>query len=289
MSNLESDKPRGEAGALNPEQMSVASGGTTWRFYEWKGTSTPVIFLHGFTGTGRDAEALVSHLPQNRRVLSLDLPGHGTPMGTALGMEELVRSLNLVFGELSLRGAHLCGYSMGGRVAMRLALAAPAFFSSVTLLSASPGIENEEERMNRRKWDMEMAEQARGIGGEAFAEVWESLPILAGHDRTPEPWRTRFRMRRRAQSGEGLAQSLEFLGAGNVPSVALVFGACPLPSFLVFGERDIRYRRLLTDLHGRCSRSQLISIPDAGHCLHLEKPSFVASILEESWKSVSGE
>ena len=119
---------------------------------------------------------------------------------------------------LALPPVVVLGYSMGGRVAMRLALhlaeRAPARLSGLVLESASPGIADAGERSARVVSDHALADRIEADGIEAFVREWESLPMWASQSGLSEEARSRLRAQRLGQSTVGLANSLRGMGAG---------------------------------------------------------------------------
>src|SRR6202044_3280629 len=73
----------------------------------------------------------------------------------------------------------LCGYSMGGRVALHVALAAPERVSRLIVIAANPGIEDEDERAARRADDERLATELEEIPFEDFIERWRTQPLFA--------------------------------------------------------------------------------------------------------------
>jgi pimeloyl-ACP methyl ester carboxylesterase len=108
-----------------------------------------VLFLHGFMGSGADWAAVISALDERFYCVAPDLPGHGRSLGltpqayTINGAAKMLREL---LDGLGISRAALAGYSMGGRLALYLALRHPEECPGLFLESASPGIEDAAER-----------------------------------------------------------------------------------------------------------------------------------------------
>src|SRR6266545_948250 len=112
-----------------PDQL--AEGGPALHAVADGGSGTPearVVLVHGFTQTLAAWEPVAARLGARWRVLRVDLPGHG---GSAAG-----------------RAAYV-GYSLGGRLCLRLALDRPDLVRALVLLSASPGIADPAARAER--------------------------------------------------------------------------------------------------------------------------------------------
>jgi len=264
--------------ALHPLELQINSESHSWPVFHWEGEGSPLFFLHGFSGGGKDAEALAYHLGQGGDVYAVDLPGHQGTEVLPGGIDAWVHELNQVVCKLQCPGLHLCGYSMGGRLAMRMALAAPQLFAQLTLVSTTPGIVG--DRASRKAWDLSMAEKARAMPSNDFASLWEELPILAGVQEGPEPWGSRLAERRRFHEGPGLAQVMETVGSGSVEPVWDVLPELTVPTLLLAGERDKKYVDIMTRMDEVLPQSTLEVVGNTGHCIHVESPSRLATALQ---------
>jgi len=233
-----------------------------------------IVLLHGFTQTGRSWDAVVAALGGERyRALAPDIRGHGEAAD-----RRPVDFLSVHADVLSLapRAFALAGYSMGGRIALSLALAAPERISRLTLVGASPGIAAEAERRARRSADEALAERIEGEGIEVFASSWSSLPLFA--DQPPAVAAAAHAMRL-AQSPAGLAAALRGLGTGVMEPLWDRLPELAIPVTLVAGERDARFRAIAQRMAAAIPRATLEVVPETGHAVALEAPAALAAIL----------
>ncbi len=103
------------------------------------GRGSPVCLLHGLFGRARNLGAVARGLAGAHRVVSLDVRNHGESPH-ASGMSYRVMSDD-VFETLGALGALPCavlGHSMGGKVAMAMALRAPGEVSSLVVADIAP-------------------------------------------------------------------------------------------------------------------------------------------------------
>src|SRR5215213_8295518 len=114
------------------------------------GTGRPLLLLHGFTGSAATWMPLIGALAPHFRAIAPDLIGHGrsaSPLeAERYRMEHCVADLLAVLDTLAVERADVLGYSMGGRVALHLAVAAPDRVGALVLESRSPGIADAAER-----------------------------------------------------------------------------------------------------------------------------------------------
>lgn len=117
--------------------VDVAGIGT---FYIEAGQGTPVVLLHGLGATNTSMLPTFMDLHQDHRVIAPDLPGFGDT-GKPLRSYDAAFYAKWLIGFLDRVGidkAHLIGNSMGGRVAVETALAAPERVDHIALLAPSP-------------------------------------------------------------------------------------------------------------------------------------------------------
>jgi 2-succinyl-6-hydroxy-2,4-cyclohexadiene-1-carboxylate synthase len=75
-------------------------------------------------------------------------------------------------------GDTLIGYSMGGRIALDIALAHNYQLKKVVLINAHPGLSSDEEKMERAKWETSLIRELETKSKEDFFEEWNNLPIF---------------------------------------------------------------------------------------------------------------
>jgi 2-succinyl-6-hydroxy-2,4-cyclohexadiene-1-carboxylate synthase len=194
-------------------------------------------------------------------------------------MTHAVADLVALLDRLDVAHSALLGYSMGGRLALHLALGAPQRISSLLLESASPGIEDAEQRAARVESDSALADDLERDGIEAFADRWQATPLFASQSRLPAAVLAAQRVRRIAQSPLGQAQSLRGMGAGRQAYLQTRLPELTMPVLLLAGALDERYATLARDMSTRIADNRVEIIADASHAAHLEQPeAFAASV-----------
>lgn len=240
-------------------------------------TGAPLLLLHGFSGSSESwTEAVLDQLARSRRVVAVDLPGHGSSDVPAepgrFAFAAVVSDLVDLLDVLEITSAVWIGYSMGGRLALGAGLLAPDRVSKLVLESASPGLAAEADRVRRRKADEELARRIESRGIEWFAEEWGNQPLFETQRKLPFETRAGLRQRRAANRPEALAACLRGLGTGMQPSLWDALGHVSAPTLLIAGEEDDKFvatnRRMLDGLPA----ARLELVPGAGHQVHLERP-----------------
>ena len=242
------------------------------------GTPTPIVLLHGFTQTsaGWDpvVDALRPLLDDGTTIEAPDLPGHGTAARDRADLPGAAAALAAGIDDPAL----VVGYSMGGRLALRLALDHPDRVAALVLVGATAGIDDPHERAARRTADAALADRIEAIGTLAFLDEWVAQPLFAGLELTPAD-----RAAREANDPAGLASSLRLAGTGTMdPPWWDELARIDVPVVVAWGERDAKFAALGARLVVAIGQNAAgAAVPDAGHAAHLEQPAFVAELVVE--------
>jgi 2-succinyl-6-hydroxy-2,4-cyclohexadiene-1-carboxylate synthase len=241
------------------------------------GTGTPVVLLHGFSGSARAMACIAEGLSDAHRTLAIDLVGHGrseAPRGAAAyTMASCVAQLAAALGELDVSAADWIGYSMGGRVALALAVAHPARVKSSLLIGASAGIRDPQQRAERVRADEALAERIERDGVEAFVDFWISQSFLFDERRLGARGLAEARELRLANSTQGLAASLRGMGVGAQPSLHDALARVSIPICLAVGEADAKFRTLAAEICQELPNARVEIVPEAGHAAHTDNPA----------------
>jgi 2-succinyl-6-hydroxy-2,4-cyclohexadiene-1-carboxylate synthase len=248
----------------------------------WGRGPRPALFLHGFTGSRGAFGHLEALLGDALTATCVDLPGHGEappPDSFSQTVEQLI--------ELLEGPTVVVGYSQGARLALALAVRAPALVDRLVLESGTPGLHRRADRVARRRSDEALARLVTDLGVERFIDLWEQNPLFAGLRGLPDALRLSLRARRVSQRPEGLAAALRVLGQGAQPDLWPALISLRRPTLIVTGALDRKLtriaRRMVTDL----PLAWHVTIDGAGHAPHLERPEAYAAeirqFLAPSW------
>ena len=191
------------------------------------------MLVHGFTQTLRVWAPVAERLAGRFEVVRVDLPGHGGSGGVRAGFEE---AAGLV-GEAGGAGVYV-GYSLGGRLCLRLALERPDLVRRLVLIGASPGIADPGQREARRDADEALARRIERDGVAVFLDAWLAGPLFSSL-----PVEAAGREERLANTAEGLAYALRRLGTGVQEPLWDRLGELRPPVLLMAGELDRQVRR----------------------------------------------
>lgn len=236
-----------------------------------------MLLLHGFTGSGRNWEELAAKLP-GWRIVAPDLPGHGESDAPAGAMPEVAQGLVSLLDALNVDQALVVGYSMGGRLALHLAVTAPERVRGLVVIGATPGLADAEARAVRMAADEALARQIE-TDYDGFVRDWEALPLFASQRVMAPESQERIREIRRSHSPDALATSLRLLGTGAQPPLHARLSGLTMPVLWVVGEYDAKFRAIAQEVQPLLPAARFAVLPYAGHAVYLERPSAFKTLL----------
>jgi len=244
---------------------------------ERQGNGPDLVLLHGWGLHGGVWSALAARLAATFRVHVVDLPGHGgsreTPLG---GLDRLADAV----ADVTPAGAYVCGWSLGGLAALRLAARHPAQLAALALVSATPCF------VQRHDWPQAMAPEtladfAQGLHSDPARTIrrFVNLNALGGpqaRSRTREL--AALCLDRGAPSPATLAAGLAILRDADLRGD---IGAITTPALVIHGGRDV----LVPVGAGRwlaraLPAAQWDEIADAAHLPFVSHADRVATALE---------
>jgi 2-succinyl-6-hydroxy-2,4-cyclohexadiene-1-carboxylate synthase len=234
------------------------------------GSGPLLVWLHGFTQTKATGHQFRSILAGQYELLTIDLPGHGENANVTASLDE---TADLLVDALPRGPFILAGYSLGGRVALHIALRHPERVSQLALLSATAGMVNDDERQARRARDEALAERIESIGTDAFLDEWLAQPMFSSLPSDPRERATR------SSNAKGLAESLRHAGTGTQTWLGSRLGELVMPTTVVAGANDAKFMAEAERFADHISFASISVVLDAGHAAHLERPEATATAL----------
>ena len=242
-----------------------------------------VILFHGFTQTRHSWGNFLYHLEELNiqtkakpfRFITFDLPGHGNSKGFNINYDTIYSQIDKYLP------AHFLGYSLGGRIVAKLVADHFNDVSSLTLISTSLGIVDEDERTLRRSEDEQLAETLRKISFKQFhnfIDDWVKQPIFGNFKPSQEDLNARY-----TSNPKKLAESLLTFGQGNfIPlwNKLEIIKSAGIKVLLIAGYDDpkyLQYLELMSNEFG--SSAQQFIVNNASHAPHLEYPIQTAEVV----------
>jgi 2-succinyl-6-hydroxy-2,4-cyclohexadiene-1-carboxylate synthase len=234
-----------------------------------------IVLIHGFTQNAASYRGLSETLFSPYELHIAELPGHGDKEPLVPGQDS--RDVALEISSFYGKSVYV-GYSMGARIALRIALEHPGSVAGLVLISATAGIQDQDERLQRRLDDERLAKHIREVPVEVFIKEWLAGPLFA--HLTPEETGLKERCQ---NNGDKMASALLALGQGNeepmwdlLPNLA----KNNIPVLILVGANDEKYVEIGRRLHKKIGAiSQLDIIDNCGHSVLAEQPIKAAELI----------
>jgi len=163
------------------------------------------------------------------------------------------------------------GYSLGGRLALQIAIDQPDQVSALILVSTTPGLVDSAEREERNRRDRELADWVEAHTVEEFLDRWLVQPVFGGADRPRD---------HRLGSSAQIAQQLRTLGPGVHPPLWGQLRSLEMPVAIVAGAEDAKYLAIAEAMATEIgATAELHIVPGAGHQLLEQAPRTVQTLL----------
>jgi 2-succinyl-6-hydroxy-2,4-cyclohexadiene-1-carboxylate synthase len=211
------------------------------------------------------------------RLITVDLPGHGRSGipndPTRASVERSADDLATILRRTRATPANVLGYSLGARIALRLAIAHPTVVRRLILESPSAGIADPAERRRRRAADAALADRLQRDGIDAFVGEWERQLIFDSYAAMPPARLARIHAERLRNRPAGLAASLRGAGQGSMEPLTDRLREVRAPTLVVAGSLDPLGHDRAAAIAAGIPDARLATMADAGHAPHLERPS----------------
>lgn len=253
------------------------------------GRGSPILLIHGFGGSMWQWEYQIAGLSATHRVITLDLLGSGLSDKPDLAYtpDQMVKFLHGFMDAMGVAQASLVGNSMGGGLAIAMALSHPDRVNRLVLIGGFPDRVRERlkspliRRLIETRAPIWLIQVGKWLAGR---RATEQILHEVVHDPSLLTPLVIERSYRNSQQ-PGLIRSLMAV-ARNLPlweeGFARHLGAIRHPTLILWGARDkIFPPEVARDLQTVIPNSKLALIPDAGHMPQWERPDVVNQLLLE--------
>ena len=249
-----------------------------------KGHPETILFLHGFADSKDGAYALAHHLIKDFNVIALDLPGFGDSFRhpeLMYNSESYGKWLDEFINKSGIGAVHVVGNSLGGAMALKLALVRPDIVKSLSLLNTAAIIDfNHESIYDEILLGINLF-QVRTLDQfeEFWAKVFHRQPFLP-------PFVKEFLFHQFRENHDWYGQLVDQTFGGHTdksdPEYFRLFMNEHLhkvnaPSLIIWGDRDklfpVAYGR---KGHALLKNSSFVLLNDVGHAPQVEAPQLVA-------------
>ncbi len=124
---------------VKPSKTGYADVNGIHLYYEIHGTGKPLVLLHGGLGSTQMFEPNIELLSKGRQVIAVDLQGHGhtADIDRPFSLEAMSEDVAALLQFLKIPKADVMGYSLGGGVALQIAVRHPELVNKLVLVSAA--------------------------------------------------------------------------------------------------------------------------------------------------------
>lgn len=240
------------------------------------GAGAPLVLLHGLFGSLENLGAIARLLRDHFTVYSVDLPNHGrSPHASHMHLRNMAEAVASWQAEQGLERAHFVGHSLGGKVAMEMALNNGASIAKLAVIDIAP------VTYSARHHDVFAGLFA--VDPAAIRSREEADALLAEH--VHEDAVRSFLLKNLVKTTSGFSWRMNLADLHqNYPNLieGNRSGHFDGPTmFLKGGESDYITRDQQEEIVQRFPAVQLKVIPGTGHWLHAEKPELVATLLRK--------
>ncbi|MEE0343757.1 MAG: alpha/beta fold hydrolase [Eggerthellaceae bacterium] len=290
----------------------------------------PVVLLHGFMQSSTSWNSIASSFTNRFCVYALDFIGHGltekSKKAARYTYEDMAASVDYFLRKVvcaqekrgcekrgrekgvhtrqaltnhsqtkhtQTKRAHVIGYSMGGRIALRLLQTSSDVLASVVLESCNLGCATETERTEAAQRNQGWVDRIQHDGMEAFVNYWETLPMFATQKELG--WDKLLHVSRAANNPTSMVLCLQGSGKQAMPLTEVMLEAVRtqrqmgFPMLYIYGDKDAKSAAVAATLE---AEGVLVSAIPAGHNVHLEAPMLylkeVVHFLANTEAGVSG-
>ncbi|GHH85912.1 alpha/beta fold hydrolase [Streptomyces capitiformicae] len=232
------------------------------------GGGVPLVFVHGWTANRHRWDHQMAHFSEKRRVVRLDLRGHGeSGVAGVRTIEELARDVLALLDHLKIERFVLVGHSMGGMISQLIALSHPDRVERMVLVDS----------ISRMTYN-----RGRGLLMAASTLVPFNLFIAANIQRAFAPGYPREEVRRyiRASAATPREVVMTLYNAMRAFDVLDRVGEIRTPTLIVHGYHDIQLPVSQMLRMAKAFPDAEVRILDAGHELPVEKPAELTSTLD---------
>jgi 2-succinyl-6-hydroxy-2,4-cyclohexadiene-1-carboxylate synthase len=279
---------------LNETKIRVNGLTYHFRFAERDRSLPWLIMIHGFMGSGEQFFPVAERLSNHVNLCLPDLPGFGksdipddsSRLSAAAQVQDWLHILDSGhFGSSII----LHGYSMGGRLALRVVTQLNHYkkgklsgrVKGLILESTTPGIQSEKERLHRKHNDDVLAHEILN-DFQNFLKKWRSLALFS----TGKPSHLTERIQSETNP-QGAAASITGFGSGVVEPAWNSLASIDIPVLMLAGESDIRYCKIAKEASSLIRLAECRIIPSAGHRVHSDNPDgYIQAITSWILKSV---
>ena len=240
----------------------------------------PTLFLHGFLGSSNSWDEIIQLL--KKYSITLDITGHKKNFfhdkDIDYSIDNWCSDLKKQLDKESIELINLCGYSMGGRLAINFAKKYPSLIKNLILESTTPGIISKKERSIRFKNDLMLSNDIIS-DYKKFILTWEQLSLFKQQFKKNKNAYIQQRKIRLSHNPFQISKSLKVFSQGKLADCHLSLTEFSFPTSIITGRFDKKYTTFGKKMDSLCKKSIHHTL-DCGHNVHLEEPILYTQIIK---------
>ena len=247
-----------------------------------KGIAT--LFLHGFSGSADTWFEITSKF--NGYSITPDIIGHGKSkyinLNADYNINDWCTDMNEILKLLNVNRLNICGYSMGGRLAVAFAAKHPKKINSLMVEGGNIGIKDKIAREDRCKADLKLSKFI-SEDLEKFINLWESNPLFKSQKKRNHEAFMLQRNIRLSQNAPQLSKALKTFSQGSMDYFEEEFSKFDFPISIINGSEDTKYistGRNMTKINSNCTHH---IIEKSNHNVHLESPEIFLKLANNTF------
>lgn len=247
--------------------------------YSRAGSGPPLLILHGLFGSGRNWQSHARGLAQDFDVVNIDLRNHGQSFhAQQMDYPLMAADVAGLIRDLGLDSCHLLGHSMGGKVAMTLALGEPRLVADLVIADIAPVAYAHDHD--------ELVDAALGLNLDTLDSRADADRALA--DSIGDVSLRAFLLQNLARDGDGWRWRVNWRAIRHAMPRLTGFIDLPAdwrieqPALFVRGEKsDYVGVAEIETIERHFGNAEIVTVENAGHWLHAERPqAFIEPVLE---------
>lgn len=240
------------------------------------GAGEPLVLLHGLFGSLDNLGGINRDLQQDFRTIAMDLPDHGkSPWSPSFNYQTYARAVIEQLAELGIAKAAFMGHSMGGKVAMQIALQDPQRVSKLIVADIAPVA-----------YEPRHTAVMNGLTAVPLATITsrkDAAEVMAQHIKIPAVSQFLLRSLYRTTAGNFAWRfNLQLIQRDYQRMSAGLDNTLPFDGptlFIKGGLSDYLLPQHQGHIHQLFPMAKVTTIPDVGHWLHAEKPMIFAELV----------
>ena len=234
-------------------------------YYEEAGTGTPLVLLHGLGSSIEDWEYQIPEFSRHYRVIAMDLRGfHRSPHGSgALSIQRFASDVWSLLRQLGVDRFNLVGHSMGGAIALQLAINHPGAVIKMVITNSVPSFQPQTLKQHFEVWYRQIL--MRLLGPVRLATIG-ALRMYPGDHQQALREKS---IQRGSRNGPSYLESLKALTRWSVLNR---LQELHMPVLVLAAERDYFTREDMLQFAHALPKGRFHLFPGTHHGLPLEAP-----------------